>query len=407
MFKQHKIVILALLLLNLYGWVISAEVFYGIPQIVKYILAVSVLGSLIWYRFVNPSKDLPGSGFNILVIVFIAWSSILLIGSVFKATSIYFIQMVFAVPYYFIPYLLPIILLYTKFDLDFFSELYRYSYILIIPTVVIQLVVILSGLSQEDWSMQSSMIRLLDISVFLLLFTGHLIRKKYIFNLALLYFLIWLILWAYYGRRGMMIDNLLFILFMVLIRLRSSVLKLADRFRIYFTGLVVLLLLLSFGYLFSSTLAFQRGFSGGAIEESRGYVFETFFYDFGSIRDWLIGRGLDGTVLRSFASNSLYSSVENGFLTILLKGGLLYSIPFVVIILGASYMGFFRSKNDLSKALAAYLLIYVILMAYFNLPDYSTHYIFVWISASACFSPDIRNISNEVIFQKINSHFKN
>jgi hypothetical protein len=404
--KKYKLLIVSFLALNFYGWILAVEVKYGIPEIVKYVLSVSVLCIMIWYKFKNPIKPLPGGFLNIVIVVFVVWSLILVVASVLRANSIFFIQMALAMPYYLIPYLLPVLLLYSKFDLNFFSNLFFYSFILIIPSLIIQLLIIATGLSQENWSEQANLIRIFDIASFLLLFTGHLARKKYIFNLALIYNLIWFLLWAYYGRRGMMADNLLLIIMMVVIRLKSLSLNRSDRFRMYFLGLIAFLLLLSFGYLFSSTYAFQRGFDSSALEESRGSVFETFFYDFGTLNDWVFGRGLDGTVLRSFNTNNMYSSVENGFLTILLKGGLLFSIPFLLILFRAIYLGFFRTKNDLTKALSAYIFVFFIIMGYFNLPDYSTHYILLWISVSACFTPALRNHSNEEVYLAINSHFK-
>jgi hypothetical protein len=97
---------------------------------------------------------------------------------------------------------------------------------------------------------------------------------------------------------------------------------------------------------------------------------------------------------------------ENGFITILLKGGLLYSIPFILIFLRASYLGLTKSNNELVKALASLILIQVMYMFTWGLPTFSTQYIFIWISVSACFTPEVREYSNEQIYQVINMDFK-
>jgi hypothetical protein len=142
--------------------------------------------------------------------------------------------------------------------------------------------------------------------------------------------------------------------------------------------------------------------------ESREVVFRDFFSDFKSTKDWIFGRGIDGKILRTIniEQGIRGDTIENGFLTIILKGGLLYAIPFTFILLRASYLGFFRSKNDLSKALASICLIHIIMMFYSSIPEYSTRYIFIWISVSACFTPQIREYSNEEIYQAINLKFK-
>ena len=405
--KKYILIFLAFLLLNIFGWIIlpAVELGYGIPILVKYFLSIFVLGILIWYRATNPSKPEPGAFFNILLIFFVVWSVILVLLALFKYDGLFFLQRILAIKYFFIPYLLPLILLYIKFDLEFFGELFHVSFLFLIPSLIIQSLVLLINVSQTNWLAQSSLIGIFDIGLVLLLLTAHIFRKKYIFYFALCYYLLWVLLWSLYGRRGMLVNSVFVLLFMVIIRFRSTFLTFNDRLKMVVSTFLLILLFLAYGYLFTSTYVFQRGFSMDAVTQSRGTVFEAFFYDFKSTTDWIFGRGLDGTVLRSFNSYSQFSQIENGFLTILLKGGLLYSIPFVIILLRASYLGFFRSKNDLAKALASIIFIHVIMMVSFNLPEYSTYYILVWISVSACFTPSIRNCSNEEVYQVINSRF--
>ena len=117
-------------------------------------------------------------------------------------------------------------------------------------------------------------------------------------------------------------------------------------------------------------------------------MFEDFNNDFTSNNDWIFGRGLEGRVYRSIHSEGSSETIENGFLTILLRGGLLYLVPFILILLRASYLGLFCSRNDLAKALGCIILIHFLGMFAFNLPDYSGQYILVWISVSACYLGD-------------------
>lgn len=403
--KKNILLFSSFFLLNLFGWIIlpTVELRYGLPILIKYFLSLIVLGILIWYRVSNSSKPEAGSLFTIPILFFIIWSVLLLLVALLNYDGLFFLQRILAIKYFYIPYLLPLVLLYTKFDLEFFGELFHIAFIFLIPALIIQSLVLVLNVSQTNWMAQSSLIGIFDICVVFLLFTAHISRKKYIFYLALCYYLLWILLWSLYGRRGMLVNSILVLIFMVIIRFKSTFLTFTDRLKMVVSALLIAMLLLAYGYLFTSTYVFQRGFSLDAVEQSRGTVFEAFFYDFKSSTDWIIGRGLDGTVLRSFNSYSQFSQIENGFLTILLKGGLLYSIPFVIILLRASYLGFFKSSNDLAKALAAIIFIHVIMMVSFNLPEYSTYYILVWISVSACFTPSIRNCSNKEVYQVINS----
>jgi hypothetical protein len=376
---------------------------YGIPSIVKYVIAVIVLGNIIYNRYSHPSKPVPEGLYYPVIIIFISWSLILLITSSLKFDSVFYIQRVFAQPYFFIPYLLPVFLLYTRFDLEFFSYLFYYSFLFIIPSLIIQLFIIATSISTSMWVEQVGYIWIFNVGSSFLLLTAHISKKKYVFYIVLLYSVLWVFMWSFYGRRGMLIESIVLLIFMVILRLRSSFLKIADRFKMYYSILILTILFVTFGYLITSSYAFQRGFDKDAFEASRGGVFGDFFSDFSSTTDWIFGRGLLGNVLRSLNyEEGIADTIENGFLTVLLKGGLLYLIPLLLILLRASFLGFFRSNNDLTKAMASVILIYVMMMAFFNLPNFGTQYILVWIFASACFTQKIRYYSNEEVSQAIN-----
>jgi hypothetical protein len=156
------------------------------------------------------------------------------------------------------------------------------------------------------------------------------------------------------------------------------------------------------GYLLQSTYAFERGFSKAGFEQSRSAVFDDFFEDFKSPSDWIFGRGIEGRVFRSIKSEGSLDIIEQGYLTIILRGGLLYLIPFVLIFINGIYLGLFKSNNDLTKGLAIIALLHLALMFYFNLPDYSTYYIFTWIAVVSCFNAKIRNYSDVEIYKMIN-----
>lgn len=407
MLKHYKLLIFSFLLLNLFLWVIEVEFKYGIPQIIKYLLSASVIVIILIYRLTYPLKPIPGGFFYPVIIVFTLWSIILLISAILNPDSILYpdlslVQRTFGQQYFIIPYILPLILLFTRFDIEFFTYLFRYSFILIIPAILIQLYIIVSGISVDNYREQTNGILIFDLGSSILLLSAQLSRRKYVYYIVLLYVLILVFLYTQYGRRGMLLEYSLILFVLIIMRLKSSFLNFSDRISIYFTCLLMIILILSLGHLATSSYAFQRGFTKAAIEESRGVVFEAFFFDFNSASDWFFGRGIDGTVLRSTHTFEEAGLIENGFLTVLLKGGLLYLITFIIILLRASYLGLRKSNNDLIKALAYLLLIYLIMMIYFNIPSYSTNYILMWISISACFTPELRTASNEEIYRKIN-----
>jgi len=404
--KGYITLLVAFFLLNIMGWLESADAKYGIPSIFKYVFSIFGLAVLLFLRIKNKSKPQPGGFFYPVILIFVLWSILLMILSLLGFDGFFYFQRLFGQSYFFIPYLLPILLLFTKFDLDFYSSYFYYSFYLLILALIIQIYIVLFAISTTNWVDQTSFINFFDIGTGFLLLTSHIVKKKYVSYTVLLYYCIWILMWSVYGRRGMLIQTLLLLISMIILRLRTSFIKRSERMKMYYSGLVLLLLVLMFGYLFTSTYVFQRGFNKDAFEMSRGTVIESFFFDFKSTSDWILGRGLDGTVLRSSFTDERFSSIENGFLTILLKGGLLYLIPFVLIFLRAIYLGLFKSRNDLVKAMAFILFIELINMNAFGVPDYSSRYIFIWIFVSCCFVPEIRNWNNEEVYETINSRFK-
>lgn len=406
MARNYKILIFSFIFLNIYSLIQVIEFKFGIPAIVKYILSVFVICVIIYNSSLHSSKPRPGGLFYPIIVFFISWSVILLISACLKFNSMFYLQRVFGQAFFFIPYFIPLFILYSEFNLQFFSTYFYYCSILIIPALIILLYILLLRISVDTWMEQTLTIGIFDIGSSFLLLSSHFSKKKYTTSIVTGYFLLMIVLWSFYGRRGMLIETILLLVFMILIRLRSSLLRIADRVKIYYSVLLIILGILVFGYIFNSSYVFQRGFSKQAFEESRGMVFEDFFSDFKSNSDWLFGRGIDAKILRTIdeehgASNFL----ENGFLTILLKGGLLYLVPFTLIFLRAVYLGFFKSKNDLVKGLASIVLIHLILMLSFNVPEYSTRYILTWICISACFNPELRQYTDTEIVEALNFKF--
>lgn len=402
--RDQKLLFLSFISINIFLWLQGVEFKYGIPQIVKYIFSLSSLIVIIRYGLKNPFRPKLGGLFNPLLIFFVGWSIFLLISSILTFNSLFYFQRLFGQRFFFIPYLLPLFIVFTKFDLSFFRNYLMLSLILIIPALLFQVMLIGTGVSPSNWTEQTATIYIFDIGSWLLILSVHYFRKRYVSFIVVIYFSLWVVLWALYGRRGMLIETLLLFIIMIYFRLKSPLLSRNDRMKIYFSGITLAILLISFGYIVTSTYAFQRGISKEGFEESRGEVFENFYQDFNSASDWVIGRGLDGRVMRTIIRGEDSGDlIENGFLHLVLKGGLLYLIPYVMILLKASYLGFFKSNNDLVKGLASLLLIQLIMMFYHNLPDYSVRYILVWIAVSACFNKELRDLNNTDVLEAIHN----
>ncbi len=403
MLRNYKLLLFSFILLNLLNWINWVEFKYGIPQIVKYILSVFVFSTIIYYRLTKPSKLVKDDLFYPVIIWFLIWSLVLLLSSLLQVNNIIYLQRIFADRFFFIPYLLPLVILYIKFDLVFFKYLFRYAYLLMFPVVLIEIFILLFNLSPADWLKHMEAINIFNIGSSFLLLTAHLSKRRAVSTIVIIYYLLFIILALVYGRRGIVIMILLLLIAMLYLRMRSKVLKLEHRIKIYLIGLLILVLIPILANVISSSYAFERGFSKKGFDESRGLVFRDFYDDFDSVKDWIFGRGIDGRIYRSILTNEeTLDIVEHGYLTVILRGGLLYLVPFIFILLRAAYLGILHSNNDLVKALSILILIHMIMMFYFNLPEYSTNYIFIWISVGVCLTPSIRSQTNHNIFKALN-----
>jgi hypothetical protein len=133
-------------------------------------------------------------------------------------------------------------------------------------------------------------------------------------------------------------------------------------------------------------------------ENTRTGVENLFFKSFdGKTLDWIIGRGIGGTYYCPINDSNYRTTIETGYLYIILKGGLVSLALFLYLLLYSAYLGFFRSRNMLTKAMASYLVIHVILLVPFGLPAFSIEYIFVWICVMYCQSETWRMKSDTFI----------
>lgn len=401
--RNDKIVFFSFLSLNLFQWLSIVESTYGIPAFAKYLFSIFTLGVLIYYRCVQPVFFNRRLLFYTIILTFVLWSLYLLISSLLQFNDFFYIQRLFGQRYFYLPYLLPLIILFTKFDIHFFGSYFNFAYKFIFLAVILQIMVFAFGFARENWQEYTARIGIFDLGSGFLLLTAHYSNKKYASLTMIGFFLMNALLMMLYGRRGMLLNILIPLMFMIYIRLRSPIVKAQDRKVIYlYLFMFLIALALMFNHLSKSAYIFQRGFSQAAFQESRGRVFEDFFLDFASKKDWILGRGLDGTILRTVSEEGTENLIENGYLTIVLKCGLLYLIPMLLIFGKACYLGFFKSNNDLSKALSVIIFTQIIYMIGFGLPVYSTSYILIWISVSACFSPEIRQASNEDFYEILN-----
>lgn len=174
-------------------------------------------------------------------------------------------------------------------------------------------------------------------------------------------------------------------------------------------NIIVVTLVMYFVYLNFDVNSFET-LANRIDTDSRSEIFLSFYNDL-SGADWIFGRGIDGTYYNptnywDFSNENSREvhqrdNIENGYLFMVLKGGLISLIIFLFIAIPAIYLGLFRSNNLVSKTFAIFLLVYLLDMFVFGQPTMSLKYMYVWISISICYSRKIRNLEENFIIKHL------
>jgi len=128
---------------------------------------------------------------------------------------------------------------------------------------------------------------------------------------------------------------------------------------------------------------------------SREQVIDDFYSDFNRhSSDWIWGRGIygefDGGILNNSADGSSRDGIENGYLYLILKGGMIWLVLLALISLRSIRLGLFKSNNMLCKGFAMLILLYFVDMIGFGIPDITIKYIMVFIAIAGCNSSWLR-----------------
>ena len=246
-------------------------------------------------------------------------------------------------------------------------------------------------------------------TIILLTIAYHSRRVKIV---TVLTFIISLLLMVLHARRNMILYLSLVLIFLLIIMLFSSS-KQVKRSRMSFILGLVFIASLSFLVIYLLNLDFTYTIerftttASEGINYSRETVLEEFKTDFNRTPvDWWIGRGLNGTFYSLLgggrdAFGALQAGqrevIENGYYYLILKAGLLYVIPFALLSIIGFIKGFFYSRNMLSKAAAAIVLINLVDLIGFGMPGLHLKYLILWFSLALCYSTRIRNYSDDLI----------
>ena len=140
-----------------------------------------------------------------------------------------------------------------------------------------------------------------------------------------------------------------------------------------------------------------------ATTDTRTFLFVELFQDLSEYDAW-VGRGALGTYFSPYfaltaslglggdSSNRIVNEV--GYLQMILKGGYILVILYLLILIPAAYLGIFHSRNVIARMSGYIIVIYLVIWTISYYPVYSAEYIFLWMAVGTAISPKARAITD-------------
>ena len=309
---------------------------------------------------------------------------------------------------YIIPSLMPIILFSFKRSaphLDYLiriSVILAISYFLIYPFAFVHMIHFQwspdvvswsddSEGSYSDFIMHSTYAISNLIPPYILLFWKEFMPKRN----WLLTFATWiggLLIAIYLGRRGWVFALFLFFTSAWLFYIHHS--RTRKRLKVFIFSIFLLAALLSF-FIYNSHFMetlLARGFT-----DTRREVEISFLADMKPL-DWLIGRGWFGCYYDPMFEK-YRMGIETGYLTLILRGGVLYLLLYLWVLVESAYKGLIKSNNKVAKSFALYIIIQILLLYPGGQPSFSLNYITLWLGVFVCLTKRLREMNDVEIRQ--------
>ena len=139
------------------------------------------------------------------------------------------------------------------------------------------------------------------------------------------------------------------------------------------------------------------------VQDTRSELELYYYADMTNI-DWVVGRGMSGLIAAPFSdamdndkdvTPGYRTGIETDYLNIILKGGIISLGLMMFISLPAIILGFFYSKNTLSKAAALWITLWILDLYPTTVTTFTLNYLLVWLSIGICYSYEIRVASEK------------
>ncbi len=361
-------------------------------QILGLILIIPSIAKLIQFKF-----DSLYLGF--IFCFYYLWIGFLILTNYDVLMNYEYLKQFLFIPHEGIQLLTPLILLFPK-KKQYYIKLFDVIFIIGFVFLIFSILFLKDLISSDRGSLDSQGIveSFSNLSIpcgFILLTFIFQTKKKQV--IALICILLGLAFVIIRARRGLILTYGTIIFFSYIIYFYGTQKKIQN---IFFVTVIALFGALILGNMFKAKDSMFLGFILERGDENTRSDVEIYFYDDMRQKDWIFGRGLNGQYfcpdIEPDQETNYRNVIETGYLQIILKGGIIQLILFLLISIPAIFLGLFKTKNLLSKVAAIWLLIHLITL-YLTINSFNLQYLLVWISIGIAFSKPIRNCSNNEI----------
>lgn len=325
--------------------------------------------------------------FNVIYFLLLIWEVYIILAPYLLDSVIlpdgYSLRVDYTLPAYF----LPLLLLMKKQNYPLDKMLHLLKYVLLLSLIVAFFNKSFwfedyAELSFDDY--QEALMRttplmgLLNVGLIILPFSLF-VKDKFFKGVTLICTLLCLLFCIVAARRGGLVTGLLYVITYIYFGIFYGKKRIPKW--VIFT-LVAMGIAFGIYMLLSSSLSsylMERG-----MEDTRSYVELFFLNDFGdNYMDWIFGRGINGAYYCPLFTPVQRQVIETGFLFMILKGGLVYLLLYILLFAHAIWRGF-RSGNVVLKIMAIELSIRLLTLYPFGLPTFSYTDFFCWIFILYC-----------------------
>lgn len=334
-------------------------------------------------------KDYGKFTITVFILIFL-WSFFMLFNS---DTKYIFSLDSYIYPYKALPYMI-IVMLWVKAG-DYFYTYFKISGIMSFAALALMPLAIINGSNFIQIVFETFSI----FAAYVFLTSKYQTSKKILFSLFVL--VVTFLVATYMGRRNLMLTSGLYLMIGFLWLLKDGKLKsLEAKFIVVISCVLVLL---GGIYYYSSGNTFKT-FKGRATSNTREEVFVMYFADMANPKDLLVGRGIFGEYygpnVDKDTETGEYSDyrdvIECGYLQLILKGGVVYLVLYLILFIIAILRGK-NAKNRLLKACTVIVFVQIIDMLPFGLHAFNTKAILIWLSVSVCLNKRFVEMTDDEI----------